>query len=220
MDGTSVVTIPIDFAREVQQGVMRYTYRGVPLWKSPFDLALYTMLIGELRPQSIIEIGSGKGGSALWFADQLRAHGIEGGTVMSIDLEPPGRPAPLHNRGEVFFYRADANDLGAFFGGADNPPCTMLPRPLLVVEDADHQADTTHRVLGFFHDWLRPGDYIVIEDGNVPDLYPDWKVGGGPLEGLRRFLLERDEYEVDRRLADWYGPNVTFCPDGWLRRIR
>ena len=60
-------------------------WRGVPLMKNVFDFAMYPMLITELRPQTIFEVGSGLGASAIWFADHLAFCGVEG-RVHSVDL--------------------------------------------------------------------------------------------------------------------------------------
>ena len=37
---------------------MNYTYKGVPTYKNPFDLALYQLLLWEQKPRTLIEIGS------------------------------------------------------------------------------------------------------------------------------------------------------------------
>ena len=60
-------------------------WRGVPLMKNVFDFAMYPALIAELRPQTVFEIGSGLGASAIWFADNHGVLGIEG-HVHSVDL--------------------------------------------------------------------------------------------------------------------------------------
>jgi cephalosporin hydroxylase len=60
--------IPSEVWDSVQHGTMRTLYRGVPFYKSPFDIALYLQLIGRVRPSTIIEVGTKYGGSALWFA--------------------------------------------------------------------------------------------------------------------------------------------------------
>ena len=64
-------------------------WRGVPLMKTVFDYALYPMLLAELKPRTIFEIGSGLGASAVWFADHLKMLGI-GGHVHSIDINAAG----------------------------------------------------------------------------------------------------------------------------------
>jgi cephalosporin hydroxylase len=76
-------------------------------------------------------------------------------------------------------------------------------------------------VLAFFDDYLKPGDYIVIEDGVLSDMaeanyraYED-----GPSRAVQRFLETRgSSYEIDATLCDYFGHNVTWNPNAWLRR--
>jgi cephalosporin hydroxylase len=206
--------LPRPFLEDIQHGTMRYTYKGVPTYKDPFDLALYQMLLWEQRPRALIEIGSKWGGSALWFADVLNNFGVDY-RIHSIDLEPPlGRDIP-----RVTFHRGDGRDLSAALPKA---LLAALPRPLMVIEDADHRAATTLAVLRFFDPWLRPGEYIVIEDGIVDDLFDDAGLAGlsgGPRTGIADFLAERGaDYEIDARLCDFFGPNMTWNVNGYLRR--
>jgi cephalosporin hydroxylase len=65
-----------ELLQSMQAGTMAYTYKGVRCLKDPFDLAIYTKLIWDLRPKSLIEIGSNQGGGALWFADMLTVAGL------------------------------------------------------------------------------------------------------------------------------------------------
>ena len=37
-------------------------------------MAMYQMLLWELKPKTIIEIGSGTGGSAVWMADLMKSY--------------------------------------------------------------------------------------------------------------------------------------------------
>jgi cephalosporin hydroxylase len=150
--------LPKDVLDNIQRGTLRYTYRGLPMLKDPFDLAIYLQLIGRLRPRTVIEVGSAAGGSAMWFADMLTAHGIEG-EVVSVDRKPPQLADA-----RVRFLRGDAIDLRAslqpdFFAS--------LRHPLLVTEDSAHTLETTLAVLRFFDPYLAIGDYLVVEDGIV-----------------------------------------------------
>lgn len=196
----------------IQGGTLNYTYKGIPTLKNPFDWALYPMLLWKARPQTIIEIGSNRGGSALWLADLMRALELPA-QIHSIDLNPvtnlvvPG----------VTFHRGNATELGK-----DLSPEFMsgLPRPLMVIEDSDHQKDTVLAVLRFFHQWLRPGEYIIIEDGIVTELGLAGEFGGGPQAALTAFLDEHaSEYEIDARYCDFFGKNVTYAVNGYLRRL-
>ena len=49
-------------------------------------MVLYPMLIHELQPKTIIELGAFNGGSAVWLADHLELFGIEG-RIYSVDIE-------------------------------------------------------------------------------------------------------------------------------------
>jgi cephalosporin hydroxylase len=203
--------VPYDLLMAIQAGTMAYRYRGIALQKNPFDLALYPLLLDRLRPRTLIEIGSGEGGSALWFADQAQLRGLDL-RILSVDLvEPDGVAHPA-----ITFLGGDASDLEAVL-----PPDTMqaLARPLLVVEDSNHAAATTAAVLDFFDPWLEPGEYIVIEDGILTDMQVADLYGGGPLSAVHAFLARSsDRYEVDRGVCDFFGTNVTWNVDGYLRR--
>ena len=199
----------------IQDGTMRYTYKGVPTHKSPFDLALYQMLLWELKPRSLIEIGTKFGGSALWFADTLRTFGVDC-AIHSIDINPPDMSMP-----GVAFHRGDGRALQDVLS---SEMLAEMAHPLLVVEDADHHAVTTLAVLRFFDPWLRAGDYLVVEDGVIDDLFDASRAAvfeGGPRRAIGEFLAERGtDYEIDERLCDFFGANVTWNVNGFLRRAR
>lgn len=198
--------------KTIQQGTLAYTYKGIPTLKNPFDWALYPMLLWEKRPATIIEIGSNRGGSALWLADLMRGFGISC-AIHSIDLN---RVLDIEAHG-VTFHAGNARELSTVL----SPDFMMsLARPLLVIEDADHQAVTTLAVLAFFDAWLKPGEYIVIEDGIVTDLGIGKSFGGGPRAAIEQFLEKRGaDYIVDTRYCDWFGENVTWNVNGFLRRV-
>src|ERR1700739_2262760 len=51
------------------------TWMGVPCWKSPADMWNYQEILVERRPSLVIEFGSYRGGSALFFAAVMRQIG-------------------------------------------------------------------------------------------------------------------------------------------------
>jgi cephalosporin hydroxylase len=209
---TAYSDIGYDLLMKIQQGTMAYRYRGVPLQKNPFDLALYSLLLDRARPRTLIEIGSYRGGSALWFADQAGLLGL-GLEVLSIDIE---KPVTVANP-SVTFLQGDARELGTVL-----TPALMnaVTRPLLVVEDSSHLANTTAAVLEFFDPWLRSGEYIVIEDGILSDMRVAHLYDGGPLPAIEAFLKKSaGRYEIDRGLCDYFGSNVTWNVNGYLRRL-
>jgi cephalosporin hydroxylase len=205
--------LPGDVLTSVQAGVLRTSYRGVPFWKSPFDVVLYLQLLQQLRPRTVIEIGSKFGGSALWFADMISAAG-DAPRIVSIDLKPPHGVKD----DRIVFLAGNALNLGAVL---TNEVLDQLPRPWLVSEDSAHLETTCTAVLNFFEPLMASGEYIVIEDGIVAHLpeatYRAYEEG--PNRAVAAFL-ERTQgrYEIDGALCDLFGQNVTYNPNGWLRR--
>lgn len=199
----------------VQQGTMRTVYRGVPCFKSPFDLALYLQLLSQLAPRTVIEIGTKHGGSALWFADMLSAQGLADARVVSVDIAP----AAQFSDPRIRFFAGNAQALGEVLSPSLLASC---PKPWLVVEDSSHMYADSLAVLDFFHEKLVSGDYVVVEDGIVAQLsgkhYEQYQQG--PNRAVADFLRARPgAYEIDASLCDRYGYNATYNPNGWLRRL-
>ena len=211
-DAQPLPALPHETLMAIQDGAMKYTYKGVVTHKCPFDLALYSQLIWELKPGAILEVGSRFGGSALWFADQLRCAGLDS-PVLSVDIKvPEGVSDPL-----VEFLHGDAHDLGKTLTAER---LAALPKPWFVVEDSSHLFETTLAVLRFFHEFLAKGDRVIIEDGILESFGWGDKYDGGPRPALHQFLSEHpSEYAIDRAYCDFYGTNMTWNPDGYLVRI-
>jgi cephalosporin hydroxylase len=182
-----------------------YEYRGVPCLKNAVDMAIVLRLLWDLKPRTIVEVGSYAGGAALWMLDQMRTFGVDC-SVHSVDVTPPKWPD--YAKGPLF-YRGSGRDLAAAFS---DEFMSSAPHPLLMIEDADHTFETTSAVLSFFDRWSKPGDFIVVEDGDARD--------GAPLAATREFLERRSgDFAVDRRYSEMFR-GLTFYPDGYVRRVR
>ena len=176
-------------------------YKGLFNCKTPFDLSLYTMLLWELKPRTIIELGSFHGGSALWLADQLSLVGE--GAVHSFErfaeLVSPRAQHPM-----LTFHRADLNDLATLDAGLFE----RLAHPWLVVDDA--HANVCN-VLRFLDGFMQVGDYYVIEDITCDFSSTRYDEIGRTVDDLR--------YLVDTAYTDNFGYNLTCAPNGWLRKM-
>jgi cephalosporin hydroxylase len=171
-------------------------WKGRFLFKTVFDIGIYQALVAELRPKTIIEIGSGDGGSAIWFADLLQILEIEG-RVYSLDIH-----ALTTGDDRISFIQGDCNQIDTAF--QDYPP-ENWPHPWLVIEDAHVNVLD---VLGFFDKYLIGGDYLVVEDSLEKENI------------LGRFLRARkDNYRVDTRYTDFFGQNATSSIDSIFRRM-
>lgn len=205
-------SLPYDLMMSIQNALHNYSYKGVPLQKNPFDFAIYPILIWNLKPRTIIEIGSKNGGSALWFGDLMDNFGIDG-HVYSLDIVKV--TDVTHPR--VTFIEGDGRDLAESFSPQF---LSGLPRPLLVIEDADHSYQTSKAVLDFFHPYLNPDEYIIIEDGIISDIIKDASYSSGPHKALKQFLSEHQgEYEIDGEYCDFFGYNLTWGTNGYLKKL-
>lgn len=203
--------IPEKNLREIQRATMKSTWRGVLCNKNPFDLALYPMLLWEEKPKTIIEIGSKEGGSALWLCQISNAFNIRS-RIISIDINQ--RAKVKHP--QIEFLQCDGRELGRVL---TDDVMAALQRPLLLIEDADHQYLTTMAVMKFMDRFMAKGEYMLIEDGISVSFGTQDRCDGGPSRAVAEFLAENPgRYEVDRHYCDFYGRNVTWNPNGYLKR--
>lgn len=204
--------LPHSALHSIQDASHKYSWKGIPMIKNPFDYALYPLLLWQLKPKTIIEIGSWQGGSAVWLADMLTTYCIKG-HVYSIDIK---RVTSISHP-DVTFLQGDQTALGNVL----SPEFIYsLPRPLLVIEDGAHYYHTTLAVLEFFDRYLQAEEYIVIEDGMIDDLGVAITFQGGPNKALREFLAKRgNQYNIDTNLCDFFGYNMTWNTNGYLKKV-
>lgn len=207
----SKTDIPYDLLMKIQTGTMSYSYKGIETLKNPFDIALYSLLIWEQKPACILELGSWEGGGAVWLADQMYLAGIEP-NVVSVDIKKIELEDP-----RVQFLQGDVYELEKTF---TDEFLASLPRPFMVIEDADHSKKSTLAAMNFFADILQSGEYMLIEDGILEAMKVAEDYGGGPTAAIDSFLNDRPGvFEVDRRYCDYYGHNVTWNTNGFLKKL-
>lgn len=207
------VGIPDYMLETLQSGTMKTRYKGRRLLKNPFDLAIYLQLLQQLRPRTIVEIGTSEGGSATWLRDMCDALDLDCG-ILTLDINEPELPLD-----GASFYCADSTRPNETF---PHERIRHAAHPFMVIEDSAHSYDSVRSVLEYFDERLISGDYMIIEDGVVADMrsprYRQYE--DGPNRAVRDFLLAHPEsYEIDAAMCDFYGPNATYCPNGWLVRL-
>ena len=124
------------------------TWRNSRLGKSIYDFALIPMIIWEIRPEAIVEIGSGEGASAIWMADLCKSYNLST-IVHSMDIEPLN----IEHEG-VTFIKGDSMQISEF-------DTKNLPHPWLIVEDAHVNVN---EIITYFEQHMQAGDYLIIED--------------------------------------------------------
>ena len=143
----------------------------------------------------------------------MTAFGQDDCKIFSVDINPVTDLVDPR----ITFGHCDASDPAIYIDIAD---VKALPKPLLVIDDASHMANHVLNVLRFVDQALEPGDYLIVEDGILNELGWEKEYEGGPLAALKTFLAETgNRYEIDRERCDIYGHNVTWNPEGYLKRV-
>ena len=163
-----------------------FTWKNHIVFKSVFDLASYSMLIEELKPDVIIEIGSGKGGSAVWLADMIKILGLNS-QIYSYDINKPDFSYP-----GVSFIEFDLNSLGEYVEFPENENWVGSK---LIIEDAHVNIP---EVLKKIDSKASKGDYLIVEDSD------------GKQKDLFSFLRDtKTLYLADQHYLDLFGRNGT-----------
>jgi cephalosporin hydroxylase len=180
---------------------------GVAVAKCPLDLWVYQEIVAETKPDLVIETGTFKGGSALFFANLFDLVGR--GRVVTVDTETqPNRPE--HERVKYLSGSSTedqvVDEIRALAAEASS---------VLVVLDSDHSRDHVLAELRAYSDLVTVGNYLIVEDTNVNGHPVAPEFGPGPTEAIEQFLAEDERFSVDRSKEKLL---LSFNPGGYLRR--
>jgi cephalosporin hydroxylase len=195
--------------KDIDAGHHHVTYKGVAAIKCPFDYVLYQMIISEIQPDLIIEIGTNKGGSALYLADLLELNGF--GELHTIDLQENKEDIKLHSHPRIKVFKEG-------YSGYDTSNLSSYKK-VMVIEDGSHQYEDVLATLEKFSPLVAPGSYFIVEDGIVTELGLEKDYNGGPQKAIREFLKKNSTFETDRKWCDFFGPNATFNVNGYLKKL-
>ena len=173
----------------VSQGVHSLIkWKEIPLYKTAFDLTIYSMILQEVKPDVIIELGSGSGGSAIWLADTAIALGLDT-HVYSFDINKP-----LINHDKVTFIEHDLSKINK----QNKPPCwELFTGKKIIIEDAHVNLKD---ILYLFDTILKKDDYLIIEDSEEKQ------------DIISHFSTEKEpKYKLDQFFIDFFGTNITCC---------
>ena len=202
------------------------SYAGVGLSKMPEDLRTYEHLLWADAPDTVIEIGTQHGGSALWLRDRLLMLERYGRIdrpplVISVDVthelarEALERADP-HFEESIRLVEADVRD-----PAASERVERLVPdgARCLVIEDSAHEYDTTLAALERFSRFVPSRGYFIVEDGcvDVEALRLDESWPRGVLPALHEWLRSPAGQDFAcRRDLELYG--LTCHPWGILQR--
>ena len=194
---------------------------GNPIWQIPTDLMALQELVSEIRPRVIVETGTNRGGSALFFASLLRLlHGE--GRVYTMDVT-------ITDETRRRIAESPFRDMIRLFVGSSTDPEIVRQvhtavrnegGPVMVFLDSDHSYAHVLNEMRCYHDLVTPGSYLVVFDTitrylyDVPNGNPAW-FEDNPLRAVQQFLGERQDFIPDRDRERYM---ATFAPMGFLRK--
>jgi cephalosporin hydroxylase len=194
--------------KSISDGHHHVTYRGVKAARCPFDYVIYQMIMFELKPDLVIEIGTNAGGGALYLADLMSI--MNYGMVHTIDI-----------MGQCASIVAEHPRIRLFTEGWQNYDLKEAVKysKVIVIEDGSHMYEETLAAMQRFAPLVTVGSYMIIEDGIINMLGKSRNYHGGPLSAIRYFLGSNNNFEVDREWCDFFGKNATFNVNGYLKII-
>ena len=174
------------------------SWLGYEMLKWPTDLWVYQEIIAETKPDVIIETGTFRGGSALFYATlcDLLGHG----QVVTVDIDESVRAVlPPHPR--ISYLTGSSSDpailkkIEAIVANRAN---------VLVILDSDHIRDHVLNELRLYCRFIPRDGHLIVEDTiiNGHPAYPEF--GPGPMEAVESFLAENRDFYVDRERERFY----------------
>lgn len=196
--------------KQIEKGHLNTTYRGIPMYKCPFDYVMYQMILNQVKPDLIIEIGTYHGGCSLYMADLLDI--IGNGEIHTIDIENMVTDKNVLNNKRI----------KRFLGGYQSYDLNLLYQyeTILVIDDGSHRSEDVLEAFKKFHTVVSKNSYYIIEDGVLSELGYNEAYNGGPLKIMSELAKITDDYIIDTKWCDFYGTNTTFNPNGYLMKIK
>ena len=189
-------------------------FLGVPCLKSVMDLWNYQEILFDLKPALVVEFGTRHGGSALYFSmigqrinPLLR--------VLTVDIEDHLLDPQVPTFPGIEFMKSSSTAPAVAARIAELRRAT--PGPMFAILDSDHRMPHVLEEMLSLRDVTRPGDYLIVEDGNINGhpVLPGW--GPGPLEAVEAYFARfPSDYVSDTERERKFG--FTFAPGGFLRR--
>ena len=190
-------------------------WRGIHVNKCPLDLWVYQEIIFDVRPDIIVETGTGRGGSTHFLASMCDVMGR--GEVLSVDLydTPYGKNVPAERPAHPRITYLRGSSTSAEVLSAIHARIQPHHR-VLVILDSHHSCDHVYQELLDYSKIVTPGSYVIVEDSNVNNhpVLPNF--GPGPMEAVDAFLAHESSFWVDGSREKFF---MTFNPRGFLKRI-
>lgn len=190
---------------------------GFPMWKLPFDSIIVQELIYNIKPDIIIEAGTGFGGSSVFYASIMQL--LNKGNVITIDINEDridwnNVPTPIMDR--IYPICGSSTDIETIDKIDDFYDENKIETSMVML-DSWHSYDHVLKEMLLYKNYVSNGSYMIVEDTHVNGHPIEWKYGYGPYEAVEQFLKDNDDFIIDKECEKYI---MTFNPSGFLRRIK
>jgi cephalosporin hydroxylase len=197
------------------RGIQRQTYwNGVPIQQTPTDMWMVQEIISELEPDFLIETGTLKGGSALYYAEVLQ--GLDSAAkIITVDIQ-----GQIDRAMEFPVFRSRVIPLIGDSVGPDTIQRIadlVRDRPALVLLDSDHRKDHVLKELRLYARFVPVGGYMIVFDTDLNGHPVTPEFGPGPMEAVEEFLRTDDRFVSDSSREKFL---LTMCSKGYLKRVK
>jgi cephalosporin hydroxylase len=185
------------------------TWLGHPIWQNIADLWVTQEVISALRPSLIIETGTNRGGSSLFYANLMDLLGH--GSVITMDVEK------MHDISHPRVTCLVGDSTAEFMVSRVLEAAEKVMGHVLVILDSDHSPEHVRNELAAYHSMVTQGSYVLVQDG-ITDTLPAaaaWRPG--PLPAIEAFLAETPSFAIDQSLCHKFP--ISHHPKGWLKKL-
>src|SRR4051812_45845950 len=138
------------------------SWLGQPIWQNVLDLWTTQETIAEVKPALLIETGTNRGGSALFYAHLMDLMGA--GRVLTIDIVSLHEIE--HPRIEFVIGSSTDDDVVERARAA----AAEADGPVMVILDGLHDRGHVAKELELYGPLVTPGSYLLSQDGIIDEL--------------------------------------------------
>ncbi|MEK7090515.1 MAG: cephalosporin hydroxylase family protein [Patescibacteria group bacterium] len=200
-----------------------FEWLGLPIIQYPQDVVAMQEIIWKTKPDLIIETGTARGGSAIFYASMLKILGR--GKVVSVDID-----IRKHNREAIRKHPLSGFVILIEGSSIDERiinkvrKISVHAKKVLVILDSLHTHEHVLAELKAYSKFVSRGSYLVVFDTVIEDLPPaysknrPWIKGNNPKTAVREFLKSNRDFILDKSVENKLV--ITVAPGGYLKRVK
>lgn len=184
------------------------TWLGLPIWQPLPDIWTIQETIAQVKPTLLIETGTNRGGSSMFYAHLMDLMGR--GHVVTVDVEQ------MHNLSHPRITYLYGSSVAPHIVQVIKELAAQANGPVMVILDSDHSHKHVLAEMEAYAPLVTPGSYCLVQDGHIDEMKKFARYQPGPLPAIDEFLAKHSEFEIDQPKCDKY--LITYHPKGWLKR--